>query len=147
MKGGIGTAALRLGGTTVGALIAVNALGDVRDAASGRLLAGARRADGRALRDTVAALLAGEAPLAMLAGSNTTIGVVATDARLTKPQARRLATVAHDGLARAIAPVHTLSDGDTLFALGTGLAEGEAPGFNVLATLAAEVVARACASA
>ena len=147
MKGGIGTAALRLGGTTVGALIAVNALGDVRDAASGRLLAGARGADGRALRDTVAALLAGEAPLAMLAGSNTTIGVVATDARLTKPQARRLATVAHDGLARAIAPVHTLSDGDTLFALATGLAEGEAPGFNVLATLAAEVVARACANA
>ena len=79
MKGGIGAASVTLDGVTVGALVAVNALGDVRDA-QGRLLAGARTADGAALRDTTRALLAGEPPAALLAGRNTTIGVIATDA-------------------------------------------------------------------
>jgi len=146
MKGGIGHAALCLGGVTVGALVAVNALGDVRDE-HGRLLAGARAPGGTTLRDTRRALLAGEPPLSILAGTNTTIGVVATDARLTKAEARRLATAGHDGLARAINPVHTQSDGDTLFALGTGQAEAPSPGLNVLATLAAEAVARASVNA
>ena len=146
MKSGIGSASVTVDGVTVGALIAVNALGDVIDPANGATLAGARTADGAALRGTSRALLAGEPPLAILAGSNTTIGVIATDAPLTKAQAQRLATVGHDGLARAIAPVHTMSDGDTLFALGTGLA-GHSPGFNVLAVMAAEAVARACVNA
>jgi L-aminopeptidase/D-esterase-like protein len=148
MKGGIGTASVRVGGVTVGALVAVNALGDVRDPATGRLLAGARTAGGEALTDTPRALLAGELPQAVLAGRNTTIGVIATDARLTKPQARRLAVAGHDGLARAIAPVHTMSDGDTLFALATGLAEApNQPSLTVLSHLAAEAVARACVNA
>lgn len=146
MKSGIGSASVTVDGVTVGALIAVNALGDVIDPANGATLAGARTADGAALRGTNRALLAGEPPLAILAGSNTTIGVIATDAPLTKAQAQRLATVGHDGLARAIAPVHTMSDGDTLFALGTDLA-GHSPGFNVLAVMAAEAVARACVNA
>ncbi|MDO5087904.1 MAG: P1 family peptidase [Comamonadaceae bacterium] len=146
MKGGIGTAACTVGGVTVGALIAVNALGDVR-APDGPLLAGARTPGGHALRDTRRALLAGEPPLALLAGGNTTIGVIATDAPLTKAGAQRLATAGHDGLARAICPIHTQADGDTLFALGTGLADAPSPGLNVLATLAAEAVARACANA
>ncbi len=142
MKGGIGSASITVLGVTVGALVACNAAGDVVDPESGRPVAGARTADGLRLRDTRRALLAGDVPSTLLAGTNTTIGVVATDAAITKAQARRLAVCAHDGLARAINPVHTLSDGDTLFALGTGLA-GRSPGMMVLSTLAAEVTARA----
>lgn len=143
MKGGIGTASLTLDGVTVGALIACNAVGDVVDPDTGRPLAGARTDDGLALRDTRRALLRGEAPRPLLPGTNTTIGVIATDAVLTKVQAQRLAMAGHDGLARSINPVHTMSDGDTLFALGTGLAGRQHPGMLVLATMAAEAVARA----
>jgi L-aminopeptidase/D-esterase-like protein len=146
MKGGIGTASVTLDGVTVGALIACNALGDVVDPDTGALIAGARAADGTGLRDTRRALLSGEPPLPILAGTNTTIGVIATDARLTKAQAKRLALMGHDGLARSINPVHTLSDGDTLFAMGTGLAGGS-PGMMVLGIMAAEVVARATVQA
>lgn len=142
MKGGIGSASVTLDGVTVGALIACNALGDVVDPDTGALIAGARTADGTGLRDTRRALLRGEPPLPILAGTNTTIGVIATDAPLTKTQAQRLALMGHDGLARSINPVHTLSDGDTLFALGTGLA-GKSPGMLVLGVMAAEAVARA----
>jgi L-aminopeptidase/D-esterase-like protein len=145
MKGGIGSASVTVGGITVGALIACNALGDVIDPDTARVVAGARTEDGRALLDTRRALLRGELTKPVLAGTNTTIGVVATDAVLTKVQANRLATTAHDGLARAINPVHTMSDGDTLFALATGRAppRGDWLGMTVLGALAAEVVARA----
>lgn len=145
MKGGIGTASITLQGVTVGALIAVNALGDVVDSGTGQPIAGARTADGQALRGSVAAALAGQAPQAILAGTNTTIGVIATDATLTKAQCQRLAGAGHDGLARAIRPVHTMSDGDTLFALATG--QAGALDFNTLCILAAEVTARATANA
>lgn len=146
MKGGIGTASFTVDGVTVGALVACNALGDVYHPHTGQLLAGARTADGQQLLGARDALLRGEAPCAILAGSNTTLGVVATDAQITKPQAQRLATVAHDGLARAINPVHTMSDGDTLFALGTGQS-GRSLGLMTLFTLAAEAVALATARA
>ena len=145
MKGGIGTASVTVDGVTVGALIAVNALGDVVDPAAGTPIAGARTEDGQQLRGSVVAALAGDKPLALLAGANTTIGVVATDAPLTKAQCQRLAGAGHDGLARAIRPVHTMSDGDTLFALSTGMAG--ALDFNVLCTMAGEAVARACVNA
>lgn len=145
MKGGIGTASLTVGHVTVGALIAVNALGDVLHPATGMPLAGARTADGAALRGSVAAALAGEPPLAILAGTNTTIGVLATDAPLSKAQCQRLAGAGHDGLAHAIRPVHTMSDGDTLFALST--AQAQAADFNLLCIMAAEATARACANA
>ncbi|MEJ8855211.1 P1 family peptidase [Variovorax robiniae] len=145
MKGGIGTASVTVAGVTVGALIACNALGDVIDPDTGQVVAGARTADGLALLDTRRALLRGDLPQPLLAGTNTTIGVVATDAVLTKVQANRLAMVAHDGLARSINPVHTMSDGDTLFALATcrAPATGATPGMTVLSAMAAEVVARA----
>ena len=142
MKGGVGTASVTVDGVTVGALIACNALGDVIDPDTGQVMAGARTDDGRALRDTRRALLCGQPPQPLLAGTNTTIGVVATDAILTKAQAHRLAIAAHDGLARSINPVHTMSDGDTLFSLGTGRA-GKSLGMMVLATMAAEATARA----
>ena len=137
MKGGIGTASVRVDGVTVGAIVACNALGDVVDPATGRVLAGARTADGRALLNAREALLRGEEARPMLAGSNTTIGVIATDAVLTKVQAGRLATQGHDGLARCIHPVHTLSDGDALFALATG-ASGRTLGMMTLGAMAAE---------
>ena len=142
MKGGIGSAAVTVNGITVGAIVACNALGDVVNPASGEVIAGARALDGKALLGLRDAILRGEAPQPLLAGTNTTIGVVATDAVLTKAQAHRLAQVSHDGLARAINPVHTMSDGDVMFALGTGLA-GKTPGMMVLSTLAAEVTAQA----
>lgn len=146
MKGGIGTASFTVDGVTVGALVACNALGDVYHPHTSQLLAGARTADGQQLLGARDALLRGEVPCAILTGSNTTLGVVATDAQITKPQAQRLATVAHDGLARAINPVHTMSDGDTLFALGTGQS-GRNLGLMTLFTLAAEAVALATARA
>ena len=142
MKGGIGSAAVTVNGITVGALVACNALGDVVDPASGTVIAGARTPDGKNLLNIRDAILRGEVPRPLLAGTNTTIGVVATDAVLTKAQAHRLAQVSHDGLARAINPVHTMSDGDVMFALGTG-ASGKTPGMMVLSTLAAEVTAQA----
>ena len=146
MKGGIGTASLCVDGVTVGALIVCNAVGDVVDPVSGALIAGARSADGRHLLGSRDALVRGERSQPLLAGTNTTIGVVATDAALTKAQAQRLAQVSHDGLARAINPVHTLLDGDTLFALGTGRST-QSPDMLLLATLAAEVTARAVVNA
>jgi L-aminopeptidase/D-esterase-like protein len=142
MKGGIGSASVTVDGVTVAALIACNALGDVIDPDTARVIAGARTADGKRLVDTRRALLAGEAPRPLIAGTNTTIGVIATDAVITKIQATRLAQMGHDGLARSINPVHTMSDGDTLFALGTGAA-GKSLGMMTLGTMAAEVTARA----
>ena len=142
MKGGIGSASVTVDGVTVGAIVACNALGDVLDPDTGQLLAGARSADGRHLADSRRALLRGEAARQVLAGGNTTIGVIATDAVITKPQAARLASVGHDGLARAINPAHTIFDGDTLFALATG-ESGRSPGMMTLATMAAEACALA----
>ena len=142
MKGGIGTASARVGGVTLGAIVAVNAVGDVIGA-DGRVLAGARdSADGTMRIDTAARLMAGAAPAALMDGMATTIGCIATDARLTKAQAKRLAQVAHDGYARAINPVHTMWDGDTIFALATG--KSGLPGnMMLLAVMAAEVMAEA----
>jgi L-aminopeptidase/D-esterase-like protein len=142
MKGGIGTASVSVDGITVGALIACNAMGDVIDPDTGQVIAGARTRNGKALLDTRRALLRGEPHKVLLAGTNTTIGVVATDAVITKVQAARLATIGHDGLARSINPVHTMADGDTLFALGTGRA-GRSIGMLLLGTMAAEAVALA----
>lgn len=120
MKGGLGTASRRAGAATVGALVAVNALGDVRDPATGALLAGARDApDGRRLVDTARALRDG-APPPGFGGTHTTIGLVATDARLGKIEATRLAALAHVGLTLTLSPPHTTVDGDTLFCLSTG---------------------------
>jgi L-aminopeptidase/D-esterase-like protein len=146
MKGGIGSASLRVGRITVAALVAVNAIGDVVDPASGRVVAGARADDGRTPLDAIAALRAGRLPAPLMQGMATTIGVVATDAALTKPQANKLASMAHDGLARSIVPVHTATDGDALFALATGRS-GLAGQMTVLGALAADVTARAVLNA
>jgi L-aminopeptidase/D-esterase-like protein len=106
------------------------------------VLAGARTADGKSLLDTQRALLAGERGSRPLAGTNTTIGVVATNATLTKAQTKRLAMSAHDGLARSIRPAHTTLDGDTLFALATGT-ESSPVDLMLLTVMAAEATALA----
>jgi L-aminopeptidase/D-esterase-like protein len=145
MRGGIGTASIRVGPITVAALIAVNATGDVIDPASGRVVAGMRGADGRPQRATDA-IAAGALPPRAIAGMATTIGIVATDAVLTKAQANKLAAMAQDGLARTIDPVHTMGDGDTLFALASGRS-GRPGEMTVLGALAAAVTARAVLNA
>ena len=146
MKGGLGMASLKAGSHTVAALVVCNAVGDIRDPATGQWVAGARDADGLTLAPVHDSVLRGE-PLARPAlGRNTTIGVVATDARLDKAQVRRFAQVAHDGLARCIYPVHTPFDGDTLFGLATG-ARNDSADVLQLAILAAEATARATLNA
>ncbi len=142
MKGGIGSASLRLGDVTVAAVVALNAVGDVIDPASGTVLAGARGDDGRSLPGITAAMLSGASLQRPTAGSSTTIAVVATDAVLTKAQAQKVAQMAHDGLARTIDPVHTMYDGDTVFAVGTG-ASGQAGDTTLIGVAAASVLARA----
>lgn len=140
MKGGIGTASISLsGGLVVAALVAVNAVGDVVDPATGEVVAGARDGQGgfADARRLLRAGVIGRSP-----GENTTIGVVATNATLTQAQATKMAQMAHDGLARAIVPAHTPSDGDTIFALATGAHEGPA-NLTVIGGLAAEVMADA----
>ena len=127
MKGGLGSAHIALpDGTVVAALVVVNAVGDVIDPSTGRTVAGARTADGNGLVD-VRTILRGlpDAP-SEPSIENTTIGVVATNARLTKAQAKKLAQMAHDGMARAIVPAHTSMDGDTIFSLATGTRDGQA---------------------
>ncbi len=142
MKAGIGTAALALpDGTIVGALVAVNATGDIIDPSTGRVVAGVRTPDGRALADARLLLRSGAVRPAPL-GANTTIGVVATNVALTKPQATKVAQMAHDGYARAISPVHTPSDGDTVFALATGAKSGVVD-LGTIGALAADAMAEA----
>ena len=142
MRGGIGSASVTVGGITVGALVAVNAMGDVIDPAGGQVVAGARTADGSGLCGTMQALLRGDVPELLQPGMATTIGVVATDAVLTKAQANKMAQMAHDGLARSINPVHTMTDGDTIFALATGTS-GKPAHMTLLGALGAEVMATA----
>ena len=153
VKAGIGSAALTLpGGATVAALVAVNAVGDVVDYRSGQLIAGPRRDSAPGFISTVELLTGtgadadadttGDTGQSAPPLSNTTIGVVATDARLTREEANLLARVSHDGLALAIRPCHTIRDGDTMFALATG--QGAEPGdFTALGAGAVEVTAQA----
>lgn len=142
-RSGLGSASIELGGgVVIGAIAAVNAGGDIYDPYSGEFLAGGHDAQG-APRPVVDALMGGAASRGST-GGNTTIAVVATNARLDKAQTNRLAAVAQDGFARAIRPVHTQMDGDTLFALSTGTAECD---FARLTVMATEVVARAIANA
>lgn len=170
MKGGVGSASARLpDGTVIGALVAVNALGDVYDTATGRILAGARRSDGpgwlaEALAsgplissgtpvDASSPLDESQWPLSGSAATNTTLAVVATSAPLTKAEASKLAQMAQDGLALAIRPAHTPFDGDLVFALSLARPEARAAtptGVGPLAlaqigALAARTLARAVA--
>lgn len=143
-KTGIGSAAVALGGgLVVAALIAVNPFGDVVDE-TGRIIAGTRRLRGPGFADTLATLRGITGRLALRAAGATVIGVVATNARLTKEQANKVAQMAQDGLARAIRPAHTMFDGDTIFVLATGKVRASP---TLVGAYAAEVVARAIVAA
>jgi len=146
MKGGIGHASVCVGPWVVAAMVACNAVGDVTDPGSGRLLAGARTEDGRQLLGSERAMLGGQRLQPPVPGTHTTIGVVGTNARLDKAQARRLAMSGHDGLARSIRPVHTPFDGDTLFAMATGT-ENSPADVLLLSVMAAEATALATVDA
>lgn len=145
MKGGVGSAAFALpNGLVVGAIAAVNAVGDVIDHTSSRVVAGLRTEDGKAVADVrlllrSGALLRSAGPRP---GEATTIAVVATNARFSKAEVARIALMADDGLARAIVPSHTTGDGDTVFALATGRWTGEATP-TIVGALAAEALAEA----
>ena len=141
MKSGIGSAAITMpDGLIVAALVVANPLGDVVDPATGRVLAGVRNADGAGFADARALVRAGR-PRGS-GDDNSTIGVVATNARLSKAQAAYLAQLADDGYARTIYPIHTMVDGDTVFAIATGEKSGE-PDLVALGALAADVMAQA----
>jgi len=142
MKGGIGSAAFRTAdGLVVGAIVAVNAVGSVVDPRTGQPVAGVRTEDGRRLEDPFALVRRAVATTAPWR-ENTTIGVVATNAKLSKAQALTVAEMAHAGIARTIVPAHMPSDGDALFALATGAHERDAD-VGVIGALAAEAVSDA----
>jgi L-aminopeptidase/D-esterase-like protein len=142
MKSGIGTASLAIGssGLVVGAIVAVNAVGDVRHRQTNRIMAGARAPNGESFLDSMAQMLAGATLAHANRGGNSTIGIVATNAVLTKTEATKVAQMAHDGLARTINPIHTAFDGDTIFAAATGTAAARADA-STIGAVAAEVMA------
>jgi L-aminopeptidase/D-esterase-like protein len=142
MKAGLGSYSITLpNGLTIGAIVAVNAVGDIIDPDTGKIVAGVRNSDGT-FADARKILRAGQPAATPKPGENTTIGIVATNARLTKTQAQRMALMADDGFARAIFPAHTMADGDTVFAIATGQWTGEV-NLTQIGALAADVMARA----
>ena len=150
MKSGLGSASLRIGDLVVGAIVAVNAFGDIINPDNGEILAGLRSGKIGPLHvggkdyfaDTLAMLKKpiGRAVLGFATRTNTVIGAVATNARLTKSEVTKVAQMAHDGLARAVRPAHTMLDGDTIFALSTGNKRADV---SVIGTFAAEVMTQA----
>ena len=151
MKSGLGTASMDIGGgVVVGAIVAVNAWGDVINPDTGEIVAGLRSGKVGPLRigkanqfaDTLAMMKTsmGRGVLSLANRSNTVIGAVATNAKLTKAQATKVAQMAHDGLARTIRPAHTMLDGDTIFALSTGTKKADV---STIGAFAAEVMAQA----
>ena len=150
MKAGIGSASIRVGdtGIVVGAIVAVNAVGDVINPKTGRIVAGARGTSG--FKNSMGEVMKG-ARVVVQNGANTTIGVVATNVTMEKVQVSKVAQMAHDGFARAICPVHTPGDGDTIFALATGVLKGVRVNHGMIGALAAEAMAqaivRACTAA
>jgi L-aminopeptidase/D-esterase-like protein len=151
MKSGLGTASIEIGGgVVVGAIVAVNAFGDVLDPATGQIIAGAQPARVGPLKiggseqfaDTLKVMqtFAGRTILNLATGGNTVIGVVATNAKFDKAQATKIAQMAHDGLARTIRPAHTMLDGDTIFALATGQKKADV---STVGAISAEALAQA----
>lgn len=150
MKSGLGSASIRINGLIIGAIVAVNAFGDIVDPENGEVIAGLRSGKVGPLRvggknyfaDTLANIKkpVGRAVLGLATRSNTVIGAVATNARLTKAEATKVAQMAHDGLARAVRPAHTMLDGDTIFALSTGNKKADV---TTVGALAGEVMTQA----
>ncbi|MFD2617477.1 P1 family peptidase [Terrilactibacillus laevilacticus] len=143
MKGGLGYASrICPNGLIVGAAVAVNAVGEIRNPSTGEIIAGVRDDDGQ-IKECLHWMM-NEKPIALLPGTNTTIGVVASNAIMTKAEVNKVASMAHDGLARTIYPVHTMHDGDTLFAVATSKVNATV---DLVGTLTAEVLAEAVLNA
>ena len=151
MKSGIGVATTQVGnGLLIGAIVAVNAFGDVIDPKTGQIIAGARSPKAGSMQagskgyfaDTLQVMktLLSQAGFEFKAGKTTVIGVVATNAKLNKEQVNKVAQMAQDGLARTVRPAHTMVDGDTIFAIATGQIEADV---NIIGSFAAEMVAEA----
>jgi L-aminopeptidase/D-esterase-like protein len=149
MKTGVGTASINIGGVVIGAIVAVNAFGDVIDSSIGRIVAGARSNkkdiapdDEGYFLDTLEVMktLTGRMIFKVATKSNTVIGAIATDAKLTQAEATKVAQMAQDGLARTIRPAHTMLDGDTIFTLATGQKKSDP---TTVGAFAAEVMAQA----
>jgi L-aminopeptidase/D-esterase-like protein len=144
MKSGLGLHAIEVEGLKVGALVAVNCLGDVVDPLSGKKLAGPFNEDLRTMSDTEEIMIGAYADKKSLFSGNTTIGVIATNAAFTKAQATKLASMAQNGYARTMRPAHSMYDGDTIFAMSTGGVEAD---LSVVGLLAARVMERAVVAA
>ena len=140
MKSGLGTYAVQIGDLIVGAIVAVNSLGDVVDIDSGKRLAGILNKDKSTISNTEETMYEEYANNRNVFSGNTTIGCIVTNAKLTKSQANKLASIAHNGYARAIRPVHTMADGDTIFVMSTGEVEVMPDAVGALST---DVMARA----
>lgn len=149
MKGGLGTASAQSGDLIVGALVVVNCWGNVRDPKTGELLGGTTNPEGNGLLDAYEEMKKKQAnyPSAQPKKgmtTHTTIGIIATNAILSKPMATRVAMMAHDGFSRAIEPAHTAGEGDSIFAVTTGEVESD---INIVGSMAADAMARAIAKA
>lgn len=148
MKSGLGTYAAQAGGLKVGAIVAVNALGDVIDIDTGKAIAGLLSEDKSKIISTEQAMYDQYENQTNLFSGNTTIGVIVTNAKLTKTQATKIASIAHNGFARAIRPVHTMFDGDTIFVMATGEVEVMPDAVGALAsTVMAKAINRAAKAA
>jgi L-aminopeptidase/D-esterase-like protein len=144
MKSGLGCYCLEAGELKVGALVAVNCLGDVIDPLTGEKLAGPLNDDGRTFADTEEIMVESLAAKSNLFAGNTTIGAVITNAALTKAQANKLASMAQNGYARSMRPAHTMFDGDTIFSMSLGACDAD---LSVIGLLAARAMERAVISA
>lgn len=143
MKGGLGSYCVQIGDLKVGALIAVNCLGDVINPGNGRILAGALKEDGT-FANTEEIMINSYSEKKNVFSGNTTIGVVATNAILTKSEANKIASMAHNGYGRTMRPAHSMFDGDTIFTMATGKVQAD---INVIGLLAARVVEKAIVNA
>ncbi len=142
MKGGLGCHAVQIGEIKIGAIVAVNALGDIFDPDTGAQIAGLLTPDGKGLRSTEAELYADMQAAYNVFTGNTTIGAIVTNAAFSKAELSKIASMAHNGYARSIRPVHTTADGDSIYALSTG---DKTADLNAVGTLAAYVMAKAVA--
>ena len=140
MKSGLGTYAVRNGDLCVGAIVAVNAMGDIYDIDTGKQLAGLRSEDGTGLRSSEEFIYAMEAQKTVGYAANTTIGAIVTNAAFDKSKVGKIAAMAHNGYARTIRPVHTANDGDSIYALSLGSVEAD---IDAVGTLAAYVMGKA----
>lgn len=138
MKGGIGSSCLKTGNLMVGALMAVNCIGDVYDGQAHRIIAGVLNPDKKSVGSTEEWLIENHRKKSDIFSENTIIGVVATNANLTKAEANKLAAISQNGIARAVRPAHTAFDGDTIFSMATGKVEANPDAVGVLAAMAVE---------